>query len=161
MKTLQVAIISFVALALSGCATGYYQRGYAGYGSSYSSPSYYQSYGSSYYSPGTSITYGRYYVQPSHRSEHHHDSHHDWRAPTPHFDRHDGGRSSWQNRDLGHREFGHAEHAPRHEQSTSEQRGQGFGRHGGDQQRGFGRRDGDGGHQEHGGWSGRHDRHGE
>ncbi|WKJ90450.1 hypothetical protein QZJ86_20970 [Methylomonas montana] len=153
MKTLQVAIISFVALALSGCATGYYQRGYAGYGSSYSSPSNYQSYGSSYYSPGTSISYGRYYVQPSYRSEHHHDSHQDWRAPTPHFDRHDGGRSSWQNRDMGRREFrhdSHAEHAPRHEWSPSEQREHGFGRHGGD-----------GDHQQRGGWSGRHNRHGE
>lgn len=153
MKTLQAAIISVVALALSGCATGYYQRGYAGYSSSYYSPSYYQSYGSSYYSPGTSITYGRYYVQPNYRSAHHHDDHHDWRPPAPHFDRHDGGHGGWQNRNMDRSDFGHDHHneqAPRHEWSTSRQREHGFGGPGGDSNP-----------QQRGGWSGRHDRHGQ
>lgn len=102
MKTLQVTILSLVALALSGCATGYYQRGYAGYGGSgyYSSPSYSRSYGSSYYSPGTSITYGRYYVQPG-RDHDHHDSHRDWGRQPPRFERHDDHHDGWRNRDSG------------------------------------------------------------
>ncbi len=154
MKTIQVAIISIVALTLSGCATGYYQRDYVGYGSGYSSPSYYQSYGSSYASPSTSITYGRYYVQPSYRPEPRHEEHHDWRVPAQQFDRHDGGHGGWQNREMAPREFRHEQHAgqsPRQEHAMPEQhQGHGFGGHG----------NGDD-HQRHGGWGGRHDRRGE
>ncbi|AMK76793.1 MULTISPECIES: hypothetical protein [Methylomonas] len=149
MKTIQVAILTIAALTLSGCATGYYQRDYVGYGSGY----YYQGYGRSYSSPGTSITYGRYYVQPSYRPEHHHDEHHGWSAPVPHFEHHDGGHGGWQGRDFGRREFGHERHAeqmPHHEQSMPER-----------QERGFGRRDNDGDHQQRGGWGGRFGRRGE
>lgn len=150
MKTIQVAIISFVALALSGCATGYYQRGYVGYNTGYSSPSYYQSYDRSYYSPGTSVTYGRYYVQPSYRPQHHHDGHHDWRSPVPHFDRHEAGHGGWAGREFrsgGH----HAEQAPRHEheRSRSAWQGRGFEGHRGDSDDGHAR----------GGWRG--GRHGQ
>ncbi|MCQ8179678.1 hypothetical protein NP603_01030 [Methylomonas sp. SURF-1] len=100
MKTLKVAVFSTVAIILSGCATGYYQRGYSGYGNGYySSPAYSRSYGSSsYYSPGTSITYGRYYL-PQGRIHDHHD-HHDWRRPN--FDRHDDRRGDWRGRAPDH-----------------------------------------------------------
>lgn len=121
MKTIQVAIICFVAFTLSGCATGYYQRGHVGYNSGYSSPSYYQSYDHSYYSPGTSVTYGRYYVQPNYRSQPHHGEHRGWRPPVPHFDRHEGGHHGWQNRDMDRREFRHE-----HERSKSAWQGRGF-----------------------------------
>ncbi len=102
MKTLKVAVFSIVAIILSGCATGYYQRGYSsyGYGSTYSTPGYYQSYGSSYYSPGTSITYGRYYL-PQGRI---HD-HQDWRRPG--FDRHDDRRGDWGRRSPDHERHDH------------------------------------------------------
>lgn len=150
MKTIQVAILTIAALTLSGCATGYYQRGYGSYGSGYSSASHYQSYGRGYSSPSTSITYGRYYVQPSYRSEHHHDDRHDWHQPSPHFDRRVGG---WQGRDFGRRDFDreqHAEQRPHQQQSMPER-----------QERGFGRRDGDGDRQPRGGWGGRFGRRGD
>ncbi|CAD6872457.1 hypothetical protein [Methylomonas fluvii] len=148
MKTIQVSILTIAVLTLSGCATGYYQRDY-GYGSAYSSPGYYQSYGRSYSSPSTSITYGRYYVQPSYRPEHHHDDHHDWHLPAPHFDHRVGG---WQGRDLGRRDFDrerHTEQRSLQQQSMPER-----------QERGFGRRDSDGDHQR-GGWGGRFGRRGD
>ncbi|MDT4289717.1 hypothetical protein RO575_09105 [Methylomonas sp. MO1] len=150
MKTIQVAILTIAVLTLSGCATGYYQRGYVGYGGGYSSPSYSQNYGRGYASPSTSITYGRYYVQPNYRSEHHHDDHHDWHQPAPHFDHRVGG---WQGRDFGRRDFGrerHAEQMPHHEQSMQDR-----------QERGFGHRDNDGDRQQHGGWGGRFGRRGD
>lgn len=100
MKTLRVVVISILAIAVSGCATGYYQRGYSsyGYGSGYSTPGYYQSYGSSYYTPSTTITYGRYYL-PQGRVQDHRD-HHDWRRPD--FDRHDDHRGDWGRRSPDH-----------------------------------------------------------
>ena len=137
MKTIQVAIISIAALTLSGCATGYYQRDYVGYGGGYSSPAYRQSYSRSYASPGTSISIGRYYTQPSYGQ------HHDYHVPEPHVDHHERGRGwGW-----GHRGFGrehHAEHAPR-QQSRSEGQGRGFGRYGNG-----------GEHRQRGGHQGRH-----
>ncbi|OQW73243.1 MAG: hypothetical protein BVN35_12110 [Proteobacteria bacterium ST_bin11] len=147
MKTIQLAIITLVAFALSGCATGYYQRGYVGHGNSYSSPSYYQSYGRDYASPSTSITYGRYYVQPSYRPDHYHDDHHDWHQPAQNFERRFGG---WQGRDFGRRDFGRergANQIPRREQFM--------------QERVFGRRDSDGDRQPRRGWGGRFGRRGE
>lgn len=130
MKTIQVTIISIVALALSGCAPGYYQRGYGGYNTGYSSPSHYRSYERSYYSPGTSFSYGREYVQPSYGR------HHDWSPPAPRPDHHGG----WNDRRDGgiSRESvpsrQHSEHSRQwggdagthHQQQVPERQGHGF-----------------------------------
>lgn len=125
MKTIQVAIITIAAIILSGCATGYYQRGYVGHGSSYASPGYYRNYERSYANPGTSITFGQYYTQPNYHRDYEHDDHHDWHAPSQNFDRHEGGHGGWQNRDFGRRDFARgysAQQDTRHGHSGSEQR---------------------------------------
>lgn len=105
MNTIKVAIFTIAATTLSGCATGYYQRGYVGHGSTYSSPGYYRSYERGYASPGTSITFGRNYIQPNYRRDYEHDENHNWHAPSEHFDRHEGRYDAWQNRDFGRQNF--------------------------------------------------------
>lgn len=149
MKTLQVTVLSLVALALSGCATGYYQRGYAGYGSGYySSPSYSRSYSSSYYSPGTSITYGRYYPQPGHGHDHH-DDHRDWGRQARPFERHDDHHDGWRNREYG-RDF-RTESRPDWGRANRPEHGQPLL---GQAERSWGRDTGDNDRQR-GGWRGR------
>lgn len=138
MKTFQVTIVSIIALALSGCATGYYQRGYAGYNRGYSSPSYYQSYGRSYYSPGTSFSIGREYVQPSygygHRGhEQSHDRHHDWNSRPEHHGGWNDGRGGGTYRESmpSRQHVEQSQHwggdARSHRQQMQESHGVGFG----------------------------------
>ncbi len=135
MKTIRVTI-SIIALALSGCATGYYQRGYVGYNSGYTAQRYYDydGYGRSYYSPGTSFIYERSYVQP--RFDYPHYEHYrDWQAPMQQPRHFGGGHGDWNGREVMNREPvpGHrAEQAPNWgTQAPHEQRiphhGNGFG----------------------------------
>lgn len=103
MKTL--VAVSIFALALSGCAPGYYHRGYTGYNNGYMTNRYYDNYGG-YYRPGTSISIERYYSSPRfspphHEHDRHHDDHSDWRPPLPMFDHR--GPNHTQNR-WGHRD---------------------------------------------------------
>lgn len=121
MKTIPVTIISIVALALSGCATGYYQRGYVGYNSGYSAPSHYRSYERSYYGPGTSFSYGREYVRPSYGYQHreheqHRDRLHDWNSYAPRSEH----RGGWNDRRDGGM---HRESVPRHQHTEQSRHG--------------------------------------
>lgn len=98
MKTLQAAIISCVAIALSGCATGYYQRGYAGYNTGYTVQRHYDRYDRDYYRPGTGFGYEQTYVQPHFAHERREHEHQGWQ-PAPQFNHYDGGHGGWQGRE--------------------------------------------------------------
>lgn len=111
MKILQASLICFIAFTLSGCATGYYQRGYTGYNTGYSQR-YYRSYDNDYYRPSTGFGFRQYYEQPGYGHERHEyrtyqpERHHDSRPPFPRFNHQEGGRGDWGGRHERHEDSG-------------------------------------------------------
>lgn len=123
MKILQTSLICFIAATLSGCATGYYQRGYSGYNTGYSQR-YYDTYDRDYYRPNTGFGFGQYYVQPNYRQEHqehrpYQERRHDWQPPVPRFDHRDGGRGAngWQERSMEREQMQNQHHGEHPQQS--------------------------------------------